>query len=114
MASKSLRINKYRTMWLFVFFDLPVTTKKERKRASEMRLKLLADGFEMFQFSIYLRHCASKENADVHEKRVKKLIPELGKVALLRITDAQFGLMQVYYAEKKIPNPKAGMQLELF
>ena len=29
-----LRLNAYHIMWLFVFFDLPVTTKKEMKAAS--------------------------------------------------------------------------------
>lgn len=101
-------------MWLLVLFDLPVKSKKERKLATQMRTKLLQDGFQMFQFSIYMRHCASRENADVHEKRVSKLIPALGKVAILRVTDQQFGLMKVFYAEKKIPNPKAGIQLEMF
>ena len=28
------RLNAYHIMWLFVFFDLPVTTKKEMKAAS--------------------------------------------------------------------------------
>ena len=27
------RLNAYHIMWMFVFFDLPVTTKKERKAA---------------------------------------------------------------------------------
>lgn len=31
------RLNAYHIMWLFVFFDLPVTTKKEMKTASLFR-----------------------------------------------------------------------------
>ena len=57
-------------MWLMVFFDLPTDTKKERKVASLFRQNLLKDGFTMFQFSIYIRHCGSKENMEVHIKRV--------------------------------------------
>lgn len=34
------RLNAYHIMWLFVFFDLPVTTKKEMKAASLFRKKL--------------------------------------------------------------------------
>ncbi|HOY13429.1 MAG TPA: CRISPR-associated endonuclease Cas2 [Saprospiraceae bacterium] len=112
--SKKLRINQYRAMWLLVFFDLPVMTKKERKSAGKLRKKLLEDGFTMFQFSVYLRHCSSVENAEVHEKRIKKMIPEAGKVAVLRITDHQFGKMDIFYAEKKIKNPSGVIQLELF
>lgn len=112
--SRHIRINQYRTMWLLVFFDLPVTTKKQRKIATKLRNSLLKDGFDMFQYSVYLRHCSSIENAQVHEKRVKKLVPELGKIAILKITDKQFGMMDIFYAEKKIPHPSVGVQLEMF
>ena len=65
------RISEYRVMWVLVFFDLPTDTKKERKAAAEFRKNLILDGFVMFQFSIYMRHCPSAENANVHIKRVK-------------------------------------------
>lgn len=37
-------------MWLFVFFDLPVATKKQRKEATRFRKSLEKDGFTMMQF----------------------------------------------------------------
>ncbi|MGL6022186.1 MAG: CRISPR-associated endonuclease Cas2 [Chitinophagaceae bacterium] len=77
------RFSGYRVMWILVFFDLPTETKKERKGASDFRKKLMNDGFTMFQFSIYLRHCPSKENADVHIKRVKSFLPAVGKVGTI-------------------------------
>ena len=42
-----IRLNAYHIMWLFVFFDLPVTTKKERKQAAQFRKELMKDGFAM-------------------------------------------------------------------
>ncbi|MBR6925959.1 MAG: CRISPR-associated endonuclease Cas2, partial [Bacteroidaceae bacterium] len=60
------RFSEYRIMWVLVFFDLPTTTKKERKAAARFRKNIMGDGFTMFQFSIYVRHCASSENAAVH------------------------------------------------
>ena len=54
------RINEYRIMWLLVFFDLPTDTKKDRKAYATFRKQLISDGFTMFQFSIYVRHCPSK------------------------------------------------------
>ena len=48
-------------MWVFVFFDLPTSTPKERKAATSFRQELLKDGFTMFQYSLYMRHCASME-----------------------------------------------------
>jgi CRISPR-associated protein Cas2 len=66
------------------------------------------------QFSVYLRHCASAENADIHCKRVENFLPPKGQISVLRITDKQFGQIQTYERKKKIPPPTGGQQLELF
>jgi CRISPR-associated protein Cas2 len=101
-------------MWLLVFFDLPVETKKERKIASDFRRDLLKDGFTMFQFSIYLRHCASRENAEVHKRRVKLNLPKKGHVGILHVTDKQFAMMEIFFGKKIIETPTGPQQLELF
>lgn len=64
------RISSYQLMWILIMFDLPTETKKQRKAATDFRKSLIADGFTMFQFSIYVRNCASRENTDVHVKRI--------------------------------------------
>ena len=114
MSITTNRLNAYRIMWTLVMFDLPTETKKERKAAAKFRKELLNDGFSMFQFSMYLRHSASSENADVHSKRVKKNLPEFGKVGILRITDKQFGDMELFYGTKPAALPDVPQQLELF
>jgi CRISPR-associated protein Cas2 len=68
----------------------------------------------MFQFSIYLRHCPSKENAEVHIRRVKSHLPKLGKIGILCITDKQFGLMEIFFGQKEVDLPPVPQQLELF
>ena len=108
------RFSEYRIMWVLVLFDLPTETKKDRKAASEFRKKLLKDGFTMFQFSIYVRHCASQENADVHIKRVKASLPEYGQVGIFCITDKQFGNIEIFYGKKPQTLNTPGQQLELF
>ena len=108
------RYEEYRIMWVLVLFDLPTETKKDRKAAAEFRKKLIGDGFTMFQFSIYLRHCASYENAMVHIARVKSFLPQLGKVGIIYITDKQFGSMELFNGKKKSDLPPIGQQLELF
>lgn len=108
------RLNEYRILWVLVFFDLPVVTKKERKIATRFRKEIMGDGFTMFQFSIYVRHCPSRENADVHIKRVKKLLPEKGHVGILTITDKQFGMMEIFFGRKETIPSVAPQQLELF
>lgn len=101
-------------MWLFVFFDLPTETKLERKAASTLRTDLLTDGFFMFQYSIYIRNCSSRENALVHSKRVKNMLPKNGKVSILKITDKQFGMMDNFYGRKQEEPPDSSEQLEFF
>lgn len=101
-------------MWILVFFDLPTETKKERREYTLFRNRLLTDGFNMFQFSIYLRHCASRENAAVHVNRVKKILPKNGYVGILSVTDKQFSNMELFLGKKDIPTQLEGQQLELF
>lgn len=101
-------------MWVLVFFDLPTETKKERKIYAQFRKKLIEDGFAMFQFSIYIRHCPSRDNADVHIKRVKTVLPPAGRVGILCITDKQFGQMELFFGRKVEKTVAPVMQLELF
>ena len=108
------RFSEYRIMWVLVFFDLPTETKKERKLYATFRKQLMADGFTMFQFSIYLRHCPSRENAEVHIKRVKASLPPAGQVGILCITDKQFGQMELCSGRKEIYEKDTPQQLELF
>ena len=108
------RFSEYRIMWVLVFFDLPTETKRERKAAATFRKQIMEDGFTMFQFSIYLRHCASMENAEVHMRRVRSILPDCGHVGMLCITDKQFANMEIFYARKTIEPTAPGQQLELF
>ncbi len=106
--------NAYKIMWLFVFFDLPTNTKAERKLASGFRKSLLSDGFTMMQFSVYVRECPTRENVDVHVERIKKLVPEDGKVSILIVTDKQFGKIVNMWSTNKSPPPEHCSQLVLF
>lgn len=108
------RLNAYRIMWVLVFFDLPTETKKERKVYARFRKEIMADGFQMFQFSIYLRHCSSRENAAVHIQRVKRILPEKGHVGIMCVTDKQFGMMEIFRGQNPIDTPETVQQLELF
>jgi CRISPR-associated protein Cas2 len=102
-------------MWLFVLFDLPTNTKKERRAASVFRKRLLKGGFTMMQYSVYVRHCASYEAADVHTRRVKAMMPDKGHVSILRVTDKQYSLMDNFWSRIKKPAIHQPLpQLELF
>jgi CRISPR-associated protein Cas2 len=108
------RLNAYRILWVLVFFDLPTETKTQRKIYAKFRKDILKDGFQMFQFSIYMRHCNSRENADVHIIRVKKILPEKGHVGIMCVTDKQFGMMEIFHGHcPSSPSPPI-QQLEMF
>ena len=108
------RLNAYRIMWVLVHFDLPTDTKRDRKAYADFRKKIMKDGFQMFQFSMYIRHCSSKENAEVHVKRVKSILPAKGHVGILCITDKQFGMMEIYRGRETVKAPATVQQLEMF
>lgn len=107
-------LNGYRIMWIFVLFDLPVGTKKERKAATRFRNDLLDLGFEMSQFSVYLKFTASKEQAEAVERRVEAMMPPSGKVHVVQITDKQYENIRTYRGRKREPSPKNPNQLALF
>jgi CRISPR-associated protein Cas2 len=108
------RLNQYRVMWILVFFDLPTQTKTDTRNYRRFVNCLEKDGFNRFQYSIFLRHCLSRENREVHLKRVKQFLPPKGDVAILYITDKQFGMMELFSSRKQEELPKISQQLELF
>lgn len=107
-------ISGYRVVWIMAMFDLPTDSVKARKDYTVFRKNLLKDGFAMLQYSVYIRHCASEENANVHYERVKKFLPPDGEVRLFTITDKQYGRMETYWGRRRKPEPPTPKQLELF
>jgi CRISPR-associated protein Cas2 len=108
------RLNAYRIMWVFVLFDLPTETATERKTAATFRKNLIKDGFVMFNYSVYIRHCPSSENATVHKRRVKAILPPKGSVTILQLTDKQYGDMELFASAKPKKLDTGPQQLELF
>ncbi|MBX6321444.1 MAG: CRISPR-associated endonuclease Cas2 [Rhodospirillaceae bacterium] len=83
-------LSGYRLVWMMVLFDLPVTTKAERKAATKFRKFLLDQGFDMSQYSVYMRFCSGKEQVDAYTRRVSRNLPSTGKVHIVVITDRQY------------------------
>lgn len=108
------RFSAYRIMWVIVLFDLPTETPDDRRRYADFRKHLQKDGFMMFQYSVYMRHCASRENADVHIERVKKWLPPDGQVSIICITDKQYGEIEMFDGCVKRAQASSPQQLLLF
>ena len=98
--------------WFYMIYRLKL--KKIYERQLFFRKRLLDNGFSLFQFSMYMRQCPSRENADVHIKRVKSILPQAGKVAIMCITDKQFGDIEIFFSRNKENPPSPYQQLELF
>ena len=81
---------KVKMGWLIVAFDLPVGTKQQRKTASGFREWLKDDGYQMLQFSVYVRACVTFARQETHIDRVKKNLPPEGSVRVIFVTRAQW------------------------
>ena len=101
-------------MWMIVMFDLPVVEKTEQKAATAFRNTLLDLGFEMTQFSVYMRFCTSQSEIDTYSKRVEGALPGGGKVNILTFTDKQYERIQTYHGRSKQTPKKAPDQFDLF
>lgn len=113
-AACFMHLSGYRSMWVVAMFDLPVDTKKARRAYAQFRKALLKDGFARIQYSVYARHCASEENADVHLQRIQAALPDDGEVRVLTITDKQFERMRIFWGKMRKPTLPPPAQLELF
>lgn len=101
-------------MWMVVMFDLPVVEKAERKAATDFRKSLLDEGFEMTQFSVYMRFCTSQAQIDTYSKRVEQALPVGGKVNILTFTDKQYERIVSFHGRAKQPTKKSPDQFDLF
>lgn len=108
-----MKCEEVRILWMFVFFDLPVGTKKERRAASRFRNFLKDDGYMMLQWSVYARVCRGEEAAGKHVQRVTKNLPSKGSVRALQVTDKQYARMKLLLGESGKNEKVAPQQLVL-
>ena len=70
-------------------------------------------GFEMAQYSVYMRCCVTRERCDALVQRIRKVLPSGGKVSILIFTDKQYENMLHFFARHENTPPDQG-QLALF
>ncbi len=101
-------------MWVTIMFDLPVVERSERKAATGFRNALLDMGFEMAQFSVYMRFCTSQTQIETYCKYVEEALPDGGKVNILIFTDKQYERIISYHGRTKQRSKKSPDQFDLF
>ena len=89
-----------RFMRIMIFFDLPVTTKKDRKAYAEFRRFLIKDGFIMIQYSVYSRTVRNHDDAQKHCRIVERNVPPKGSVRALIVTEKQYSSMKLLVGER--------------
>ena len=108
-------INSWRVMWVLVAFDTPTKTMQQRRDYTRFRKHLLQLNFMQFQFSVYLRHCATIESAHVLVDNIKKTVPSAGHIVCFYLTDKQYGMTREFFGSKSVQKrPEKPPQLELF
>lgn len=80
---------------MMVFFDLPVKTKSQRRKATRFRNFLIKDGYCMLQYSVYCRICNGMDAVNKHKSRLMGMVPDNGSIRLLTITEKQFESIDV-------------------
>ncbi|NML11991.1 CRISPR-associated endonuclease Cas2 [Sphingobium sp. AR-3-1] len=108
------QLSGYRLMWIFVMFDLPVTTKEQARAATKFREFLLDEGFEKSQFSVYARFCNGKEQFETYMRRVESSLPDRGDVHILSFTDRQYENIVRFSGQRRRRQRKNPDQLALF
>jgi CRISPR-associated protein Cas2 len=101
-------------MWVFTLFDLPVKTKSDRYEYARFKKFLEKQGFDMMQYSVYIRHCPSVEAAEAYIKKIGAHLPKKGSVTTFMLTDKQFERIKHYYCRDEIAGPETKQQLQLF
>jgi CRISPR-associated protein Cas2 len=104
----------YRLMWVMVIFDLPVGTKPQRKAATRFRKFLLDQGFLMSQFSVYMRFCGGKDQAEAYTKRIQRALPTSGLVQILFFTDKQYESIISFEGRAQAPPHENPEQYAMF
>lgn len=87
-------------MRVIIFFDLPTGTPVERKAYMQFRKYLLNAGYDMLQYSVYVRIAGI----------VKRHLPGKGQVRALMVTEKQYAAMQILLGKPTIAEKETGCQ----
>ena len=68
----------------------------------------------MSQFSVYMRFCGGKDQAETYTKRIQRALPKTGLVQILYFTDKQYeGIVSFHGRTRESKNQNPG-QYALF
>lgn len=88
-------------MWLFVMFDLDFEDKQKVKEYTKFRKALIKEGFEMMQYSIYIKYFVNIQELETYKNRIKKELPNFGQIRILSVTEKQMEKMDIINNKKQ-------------
>lgn len=100
-------------MRLLVLFDLPTKTKDEKADYRHFRDFLLADGYYMLQYSVYVRVVNSWDSLQIFCNRLEQNKPSFGAIRAISVTERQYEKMRLILGERKVQETKIGSQMTL-
>lgn len=85
----------YEFMRLVLFFDLPMTTKKEVRIYNQFRKYLIKNGYLMMQFSVYCKLFPNRDAAINHVTILKRNVPIEGHIRIMVVTEKQYSRIEI-------------------
>ena len=86
-------------MRMFLYFDLPTTTKADLRNYRKFRKFLINEGFIMQQESVYSKLVLNSSNSKLQHDRIVQNAPPNGLVELLIITEKQYSGIHLIVGE---------------
>ena len=92
---------RYEALRLLCFLIFLWIRIKKKRIYRNFRKDLIANGFEMLQFSVYYRTCPNRSFASKFYKKLSQSNLPSGNVRLLAVTEKQFSEMVLIIGGKK-------------
>ena len=91
-----------RFMRIIVMFDLPTATTEDKREYMHFRKGLIKLGFDMLQYSVYSRITRNNDDARKYINKVKSILPPVGSVRVLQVTEKQYSGMIIMLGDKTL------------
>lgn len=92
----------YRIMRLLLFFDLPMTTKEDRRIYARFRKYLINNGFTMIQYSVYVKIFPNRISMTQYIETLRNNLPAKGSIRVMGVTNKQYERMMIMVGGKTI------------
>ena len=93
-------ISDYRKVRIILIFDLPSVEKADISTAQKFVKSLKKLGFNMLQYSTYVKSITNTPEYERIVQRVYQIIPKKGNIVILKLTDKQYNDMVFLNGEK--------------